>query len=60
MRSASPIGVLMARHQLTRDQAFDVLRVASQRSNRKLVDVALEVADTGLAPHGVADGAEGL
>ena len=54
------IGVLMARHQLTRDQAFDVLRVASQRSNRKLVDIAVEVADTGLAPPGVAEGAEGL
>ena len=54
------IGVLMARHQLTRDQAFDVLRVASQRSNRKLIDIAVEVADTGLAPPGVAEGAEGL
>jgi hypothetical protein len=54
------IGVLMARHQLTRDQAFDVLRVESQRSNRKLVDVALDVADTGLAPPGVAEGAAGL
>jgi hypothetical protein len=54
------IGVLMARHQLNREQAFDVLRVASQRSNRKLVDVAIEVADTGLAPPGVADVAKGL
>jgi AmiR/NasT family two-component response regulator len=54
------IGVLMARHQLTRDQAFDVLRVASQRNNRKLIDIAVEVADTGLAPPGVAEGAEGL
>ena len=41
------MGILMHRHQLTREQAFDVLRVASQDSNRKLVDVATEVADTG-------------
>ena len=42
------MGVLMQRHQFTREQAFDVLRVASQDSNRKLVDIAGEVADTGV------------
>jgi len=42
------MGILMQRHTLTRDQAFDVLRVASQDSNRKLVDVAAEVGDTGI------------
>ena len=42
------MGILMQRHRLTRDQAFDVLRVASQDSNRKLVDIAAEVADTGI------------
>lgn len=42
------MGILMQRHHLTRDQAFDVLRVASQDSNRKLVDVAADVADTGI------------
>lgn len=41
------MGILMQRHQLTREQAFDVLRVASQDSNRKLAQVATEVADTG-------------
>lgn len=41
------IGVLMARHQLTRQQAFDLLRVASQDRNRKLHTIAVEVADTG-------------
>jgi hypothetical protein len=41
------IGVLMHAHRLTRGQAFDVLRAASQDSNRKLADVALEVIDTG-------------
>lgn len=44
------MGVLMERHGLTRDQAFDVLRVASQDSNRKLAEVALEVGDTGHVP----------
>ena len=42
------MGILMHKHQLSRDQAFDVLRVASQDSNRKLADVATEVADTGI------------
>ena len=37
----------MQRHNLTREQAFDVLRVASQDSNRKLSAVASDVADTG-------------
>lgn len=41
------MGILMSRHGLTRAQAFDVLRVASQDANRKLVDVATQVADTG-------------
>ena len=50
------MGILMARHHVTRDQAFDLLRMASQRANRKLRDVAVEVGDTGdlppLAPGG--------
>lgn len=41
------MGVLMQKHQFTRGQAFDVLRVASQDSNRKLADIAAEVANTG-------------
>jgi hypothetical protein len=41
------IGVLMARHKVTREQGFDLLRIASQQSNRKLSDIATEVADTG-------------
>jgi hypothetical protein len=41
------MGVLMARHQLTRAQAFDLLRVASQHTNRKLADIAVEVTDAG-------------
>lgn len=42
------MGILMQRHRLTRDQAFAVLRVASQDANRKLADIATEVADTGV------------
>jgi len=41
------MGILMQQHRFTRQEAFDVLRVASQNSNRKLADIAAEVADTG-------------
>ena len=41
------MGILMQRHALTRDQAFAVLRRASQDANRKLSDIATEVADMG-------------
>lgn len=41
------MGILMHQHRVTREQAFDLLRVGSQDSNRKLVDVAADVADTG-------------
>ena len=42
------MGILMHRHRLDREQAFAVLRVASQDSNRKLAEVASEVVDTGI------------
>jgi AmiR/NasT family two-component response regulator len=41
------IGVLMALHKITVDEAFAVLRTASQRSHRKLRDIAEEVVRTG-------------
>jgi ANTAR domain/GAF domain len=41
------MGILMATHKLSRDQAFDLLRVASQNTNRKLADIASDVIDTG-------------
>lgn len=41
------IGILMTRHLATQQQAFDMLRVASQHSHRKLADIALDVIDTG-------------
>jgi len=39
-------GVLMAREGFSADQAFDVLRRASQRSNRKLREVADEIVQS--------------
>jgi transcriptional regulator with GAF, ATPase, and Fis domain len=41
------MGVLMNQHKITREQAFDLLRIASQHGHRKLVEIATEVADTG-------------
>ena len=43
-------GILMERHKLTAQQAFDVLARASQETNRKLVDIAVELTDTGALP----------
>lgn len=44
------MGVIMARGGLTREQAFHVLREASQRLNVKLRDLAADVVDTGQVP----------
>lgn len=44
-------GILMERHRLTADEAFALLIAASQRTNRKLRDVAEELALTGELPH---------
>ncbi len=41
------IGVLMTNHRITRDQAFSLLRIASQNTNRKLAEIATDVVDTG-------------
>jgi hypothetical protein len=41
------MGILMNLHKITRTQAFDLLRIASQHGHRKLADVAGQVADTG-------------
>lgn len=45
------VGILMANHKLTREQAFDLLRIASQNTNRKIADIAVEVGDTGVLPY---------
>ena len=44
------IGILMARELCTADQAFDLLRVASQHTHRKLRDIAAHVKETGALP----------
>lgn len=44
------IGVLMSLHKVTRDQAFNLLRLASQGTQRKLAVLAVEVAETGALP----------
>jgi GAF domain-containing protein len=44
------IGILMATHRITEAEAFDRLRVASQRSNIRLRDIADEVVRTGQLP----------
>lgn len=43
-------GILMARHRLTADEAYDMLRGASQKLNVKVVDLADHVASTGELP----------
>jgi hypothetical protein len=44
------MGILMANGNLTSDQAFEQLRSASQNLNRKLHDIAADVALTGQLP----------
>jgi transcriptional regulator with GAF, ATPase, and Fis domain len=43
-------GILMARHRLTADMAFEVLRRLSQDRNQKLATLAEEIAETGAVP----------
>ena len=43
-------GILMERHKLTADQAFQLLARASMTSNRKLRDVAEDLVRTGDLP----------
>jgi GAF domain-containing protein len=42
------IGIIMAHRLVTRDQAYDLLRRTSQHTQRKLADIAADVAETGL------------
>jgi ANTAR domain-containing protein/GAF domain-containing protein len=41
------MGILMQQHRLTEDQAFDLLRIASQHGHRKLSAIAADVVQTG-------------
>jgi AmiR/NasT family two-component response regulator len=43
-------GILMERLHLTPDQAFEELRAASQKHNRKVRDIAAELAEAGAWP----------
>ena len=49
-RIGTAIGILMALHKVTSEQAFDMLRIASQTTHRKLADIADWVVDTGALP----------
>jgi hypothetical protein len=44
------IGILMATHHVTAEQAFEQLRTASQHTHRKLRAIAADVAETGALP----------
>jgi AmiR/NasT family two-component response regulator len=44
------VGILMATHLLTAEQAFNRLRDVSQRRHRKLRDIAQHVVSTGELP----------
>jgi len=44
------MGIVMATDKVTGDQAFDLLRVTSQRTHRKVADIAAEVVETGMLP----------
>ncbi|GAA5162765.1 GAF and ANTAR domain-containing protein [Amycolatopsis dongchuanensis] len=46
------IGILMERYKITRDQAFELLKKASQDRNVKLRELARSVTETGEAPLG--------
>ncbi|MFJ1969680.1 GAF and ANTAR domain-containing protein [Streptomyces sp. NPDC087903] len=41
------MGILMGRHHITEEQAFDILRRHSQATNTKLRDIARRVCETG-------------
>ena len=49
-RIGQALGILMASHRLTAEQAFDVLRQYSNRRNVKLAAVAEDVVHTGGLP----------
>jgi hypothetical protein len=48
------VGILMERHRLTAQQAFDTLVAASQESQLKLREVALRVTESGEEPSDAA------
>jgi GAF domain-containing protein len=53
-------GVLIAQRGCTPDEAFEILRVASQNYNRKLRDIAVAIVDGAAAGADHSDGVDGL
>jgi GAF domain-containing protein len=47
---AEAVGILMSAYKINEEQAFNLLRLASQHSNRKLRDIAADVTHTGTLP----------
>ena len=47
---AEALGILMSTYKINEQQAFDLLRLVSQHTNRKLRDVAADVTHTGTLP----------
>ena len=47
-------GILMERHRITAEQAFDLLVRASQRTNTKLADIARVLTATGELPQRIS------
>lgn len=52
-------GILMAREGCTAEQAFSILRMASQRENRKLYEIADQLAGRAASPSATAGPAPG-
>ena len=52
-------GILMERLHLTPDQAFEELRTLSQQQNKKLKEIAAELAETGEWPALISGNANG-
>lgn len=50
------MGILMATHKVGLDDAFQLLRSASQNHNRKLRDIALDVLELGCLPDDLREG----
>jgi AmiR/NasT family two-component response regulator len=42
------LGILMSSMKIRSEEAFDILRIASQARHRKLVDLARDVVETGM------------
>lgn len=49
-RIGMAMGILMERHRITEEQAFDRLRMHSQRGNTKLRELADRIVHTGDEP----------